>query len=103
VIIRNNPAMVIDTPVRAGQHIYTRGADLIIAASVNNGAEVIADGSIHIYSTLRGRVAGATGNTEARILHCKWNRNWCRLPVSTGRLKMVPGFADNTRQSKTDW
>ncbi|MFZ6760805.1 septum site-determining protein MinC [Undibacterium sp. Ji50W] len=68
VIIRNMPAMVIDTPVRAGQRIYARGADLIITASVNNGAEVIADGSIHIYASLRGRaLAGATGNTEARI------------------------------------
>ncbi|MEB0140215.1 MULTISPECIES: septum site-determining protein MinC [unclassified Undibacterium] len=68
VIIRNNPALVIDTPVRAGQRIYARGADLIITAAVNNGAEVIADGSIHIYAPLRGRaLAGATGNTEARI------------------------------------
>lgn len=62
------PAMVIDTPVRAGQRIYARGADLIITAAVNNGAEVIADGSIHIYAPLRGRaLAGASGNTEARI------------------------------------
>ena len=68
VIVRNMPAMVVDTPVRAGQRIYARGADLIITASVNNGAEVIADGSIHIYAPLRGRaLAGATGNTEARI------------------------------------
>ena len=68
VIVRNNPALVIDTPVRAGQRIYARGADLIITAAVNNGAEVIADGSIHIYAPLRGRaLAGATGNTEARI------------------------------------
>lgn len=68
VIIRNMPAMLVDTPVRAGQRIYARGADLIITASVNNGAEVIADGSIHIYAPLRGRaLAGATGNTEARI------------------------------------
>lgn len=68
VIIRHMPAMVVDTPVRAGQRIYARGADLIITASVNNGAEVIADGSIHIYAPLRGRaLAGATGNTEARI------------------------------------
>jgi len=68
IIVRNNPAMVIDTPVRAGQRIYARGADLIITASVNNGAEVIADGSIHIYAPLRGRaLAGATGNTNARI------------------------------------
>lgn len=62
------PAMIIDTPVRAGQRIYARGCDLIITASVNNGAEVIADGSIHIYAPLRGRaLAGARGNTNARI------------------------------------
>ncbi len=60
--------MIIDTPVRAGQRIYARGTDLIITAAVNNGAEVIADGSIHIYAPLRGRaLAGASGNTEARI------------------------------------
>lgn len=60
--------MMIDTPVRAGQRIYARGGDLIITAAVNNGAEVIADGSIHIYAPLRGRaLAGASGNTDARI------------------------------------
>lgn len=68
VVVKHQPAMVVDTPVRAGQRIYARGCDLIITASVNNGAEVIADGSIHIYAPLRGRaLAGATGNTEARI------------------------------------
>ncbi|WP_025917749.1 septum site-determining protein MinC [Herminiimonas sp. CN] len=61
-------AMIVDTPVRAGQRIYARGADLIITAVVNNGAEVIADGSIHIYAPLRGRaLAGASGNPDARI------------------------------------
>jgi septum site-determining protein MinC len=60
--------LIIDTPVRAGQRIYARGADLIITAVVNNGAEVIADGSIHIYAPLRGRaLAGASGNQNARI------------------------------------
>ncbi|GGC16907.1 putative septum site-determining protein MinC [Oxalicibacterium flavum] len=60
--------MIVDTPVRAGQRIYARGADLVITAAVNNGAEVIADGSIHVYAPLRGRaLAGASGNTEARI------------------------------------
>ncbi len=68
VIIQHLPAMVVDTPVRGGQRIYARGADLIITAAVNHGAEVIADGSIHIYGALRGRaLAGATGNSEARI------------------------------------
>ena len=61
-------AMIIDTPVRAGQRIYARGCDLIITATVNNGAEIIADGSIHVYATLRGRaLAGASGDASARI------------------------------------
>ena len=60
--------LIIDTPVRAGQRIYARGADLVIMAAVNNGAEIIADGSIHVYAPLRGRaLAGASGNTSARI------------------------------------
>jgi septum site-determining protein MinC len=60
--------MIIDTPVRAGQRIYARGCDLVVTAVVNSGAELIADGSIHVYAPLRGRaLAGATGNTEARI------------------------------------
>jgi septum site-determining protein MinC len=62
------PAMIIDTPVRAGQRVYARGTDLIITAVVNSGAEVIADGSIHVYAPLRGRaLAGASGNAESRI------------------------------------
>jgi len=60
--------MIIDSPVRAGQRIYARGSDLIVTAVVNGGAELIADGSIHIYAPLRGRaLAGASGNAEARI------------------------------------
>jgi septum site-determining protein MinC len=60
--------MIVDTPVRAGQRIYARGCDLVITAAVNNGAEVIADGSIHVYAPLNGRaLAGASGNAEARI------------------------------------
>ncbi|MDY7572722.1 septum site-determining protein MinC [Actimicrobium sp. CCI2.3] len=60
--------MIVDTPVRAGQRVYARGCDLIITAAVNNGAEVIADGSIHVYAPLRGRaLAGASGNADARI------------------------------------
>jgi len=60
--------MIIDTPVRAGQRIYARGCDLIVTAVVNNGAEIIADGSIHVYNTLNGRaLAGASGNADARI------------------------------------
>lgn len=60
--------LVIDKPLRSGQQIYARGADLVVLAVVNFGAEVIADGNIHVYGPLRGRaIAGARGNTEARI------------------------------------
>jgi len=64
----HRPPVVIRQPIRGGQVIYAEGADLVILAPVNPGAEVIADGHVHIYSTLRGRaVAGAHGSTEARI------------------------------------
>ena len=63
-----NPTMVVNKPLRSGQKVYARGADLIVMAIVNRGAEVIADGNIHVYASLRGKaMAGARGNTSARI------------------------------------
>jgi len=60
--------LVIDKPLRSGQKIYARGADLVMLAMVNQGAEVVADGNIHVYAPLRGKaMAGASGNTTARI------------------------------------
>ena len=61
-------ALVIDKPLRSGQQVYARGRDLVLRAMVNPGAEVIADGHIHVYAPLRGRaIAGARGWTEACI------------------------------------
>mgnify|MGYP003575808377 CR=1 FL=1 len=62
------PTMIIERPLRSGQQVVARDCDLVLLAAVNFGAEVIADGSIHVYAPLRGRaVAGARGNTQARI------------------------------------
>ena len=62
------PTLIIDRPLRSGQQAYARGGDLVVLAAVNAGAEVIADGSIHVYAPLRGRaLAGAAGDTGARI------------------------------------
>lgn len=59
----------VDRPLRSGQQVYARGADLVVLAGVSHGAEVIADGSIHCYGPLRGRaLAGAQGDTRARII-----------------------------------
>lgn len=60
-------SMVITQPVRSGQRIYARG-DLIVMSQVSAGAEIMAEGNIHVYNTLRGRaLAGVQGNTAARI------------------------------------
>lgn len=62
------PTMVIDKPVRTGQSIYAEGANLVVLAIVNAGAELIADGDIHVYAPMRGKaIAGAHGNEAARI------------------------------------
>lgn len=61
-------AMLVDKPLRSGQRLYARGTDLILTAMVSTGAEVIADGSIHVYAPLRGRaLAGASGDAGARV------------------------------------
>lgn len=62
------PALVIDRPLRSGQQVYARDADLIVLGLVSHGAEVIADGHIHVYGALRGRaIAGAKGQRLARV------------------------------------
>ncbi len=63
-----NGTLLIDKPLRSGQQIYARGGDVVVTAIVSFGAEVIADGNVHVYAPLRGKaIAGARGNTEARI------------------------------------
>jgi septum site-determining protein MinC len=62
-------ALIIDRPLRSGQQIYARGRDLVLLSMVNAGAEVVADGHIHVYAPLRGKaIAGARGYTQARII-----------------------------------
>ena len=62
------PAHIVTEPVRSGQRIYARGSDLIVVNTVSAGAEVIADGCIHVYGALRGRaLAGVQGDASARI------------------------------------
>lgn len=65
---RTTPTRLVTQPVRSGQQIYARGGDLVVMSSVSEGAEVLADGHIHIYGALRGRaLAGASGDVAGRI------------------------------------
>ncbi|MFI3246645.1 MAG: septum site-determining protein MinC [Ferrimonas sp.] len=62
------PPLIIERPVRSGQQLYAEGTDLIVLGSVGAGAELVADGSIHVFGAMRGRIfAGASGLKEARI------------------------------------
>lgn len=59
---------IIDKPIRTGQQIYARNSDLIVVSHVSAGAELIADGNIHVYGTMRGRaLAGASGDAGCQI------------------------------------
>jgi septum site-determining protein MinC len=67
-------ALIHGKPVRSGQRVYARRTDLIVNATVNAGAEVMADGCVHVYGQLRGRVmAGTRGDTAARVFCLHFN------------------------------
>lgn len=60
--------LLIDKPIRSGMQVYAKQGDLIVTGAVSTGAEVMADGNIHVYGPLRGRaLAGVLGNLNARI------------------------------------
>lgn len=67
-LVSMKSSKLITKPVRSGQQVYAKDGDLIILSSVSPGAELLADGNIHVYGTLQGRaLAGIQGNCEARI------------------------------------
>ena len=83
--------VVVDKPLRSGQQVYARGADLVVLAMVSFGAEVIADGNVHVYAPLRGRaIAGARGDTSARIF------TTCMEP----QLVSIAGIYRHCRQAR---
>ncbi|WP_299832827.1 septum site-determining protein MinC [Pseudomonas sp.] len=62
------PTRIVTSPVRGGMQIYAQGCDLVVIAPVSPGAELLADGNIHVYGPMRGRaLAGIKGDTTARI------------------------------------
>lgn len=89
------PTRLVTRPVRSGQQIYARGGDLVIAAAVSEGAEILADGHIHVYGPLRGRaLAGASGDETARI-YCR--RFEPDLVAIAGRYKVADAMDEDLR------
>jgi septum site-determining protein MinC len=64
-------AKIIDAPVRSGQRVYAKGGDLILLAPVSSGAEVVADGHVHAYAPIRGRVMAGVLGDESACIFCK--------------------------------
>lgn len=82
-------------PVRSGQQVYAQGRDLTVCAMVGNGAEVIADGSIHIYGSLRGRaLAGARGDVHARIFCREFH---AELVAVAGQYRVMESIPEELR------
>ncbi|MFI8718983.1 septum site-determining protein MinC [Stenotrophomonas sp. NPDC077464] len=89
------PGRMQTSNVRSGQQLYAENCDLTVMATVGAGAEVIADGSIHIYGTLRGRaLAGAQGNTAARIFCREFH---AELVAIAGHYKVLDDVPDTLR------
>lgn len=90
-----NSAMTVDRPVRSGQQIYAANADMTVLAPTSAGSEIMADGSIHIYGALRGRVlAGAQGNENARI-YCQSLQ--AELVAIAGRYQLLDELDTNLK------
>ncbi len=89
------PGMMHATPVRSGQQIYADNRDLTVLTTVGAGAEVIADGSVHIYGPLRGRaLAGAQGNEQARIFCREFH---AELVAIAGHYKVLEDIPQELR------
>jgi len=88
-------AMTVNKPVRSGQQVYAANADMTVLAPTSAGSEIMADGSIHIYGALRGRVlAGAQGNENARI-YCQSLQ--AELVAIAGRYQLLDELDTNLK------
>ena len=93
IIAKSEPGIMHTQPVRSGQQIYAQNKDITVMAMVGAGAEVIADGSIHIYGALRGRaLAGASDNVNARIFCREFH---AELVAIAGHYKVLEEIPKN--------
>ena len=91
-------ALVITKPLRSGQRVYARHSDLIVIGMVSQGAEVIADGNIHVYGPLRGKaMAGARGDASARIFTTELD---AELLAVAGVYRVVEARLDNNLRNR---
>ncbi|MEN4917473.1 septum site-determining protein MinC [Achromobacter spanius] len=94
----SSSALVITRPLRSGQRVYARHTDLVVIGMVSQGAEVIADGNVHVYGPLRGKaMAGARGDASARIFTTHLD---AELLAVAGVYRVVEDKLDRTLQNQ---
>lgn len=94
----SSSALVVTRPLRSGQRVYARHTDLVVIGMVSQGAEVIADGNVHVYGPLRGKaMAGARGDTSARIFTTHLD---AELLAVAGVYRVVEDKLDGTLQNQ---
>ena len=94
--VSRTSSLVIERPVRSGQQVYAKSADLIVLAQSNAGAELVADGNIHVYGTLRGRaLCGVHGDTSARIFCSSLEADLVSVAGHYKVLEEVPAAVKN--------
>ncbi len=94
----SSSALVVTKPLRSGQRVYARHTDLVVIGMVSQGAEVIADGNVHVYGPLRGKaMAGARGDTSARIFTTHLD---AELLAVAGVYRVVEDKLDRTLQNQ---
>lgn len=93
IAAKSEPGVMHTQPIRSGQQVYAQNKDITVMATVGAGAEVIADGSIHIYGALRGRaLAGASDNVNARIFCREFH---AELVAIAGHYKVLEEIPKN--------
>lgn len=93
--VARGSAQLIPQPVRSGQRAYAAEGDLVVVGQVSSGAEVMADGNIHVYGALRGRaLAGASGDADARIFCQSFD---AELVSIAGSYRVSEDFDDTLR------
>ncbi|MGC8385417.1 septum site-determining protein MinC [Pseudomonas aeruginosa] len=95
----SRPTKVVKTPVRGGMQIYAAGGDLIVLAAVGPGAELLADGNIHVYGPMRGRaLAGVKATPRRESSASSWPPNWSPSPVTTRSRRTCDAARSGARQ-----
>jgi len=85
------PSLFHNKIIRSGQQIYAQDRSLVIVGSVSTGAEIIADGDIHVYGVMAGKaIAGASGKQTAQFFIQQFSGELCAIAGNYRTFEQIP-------------